>query len=170
MLGKVNVTGIVLDHLGTLRDHSTCKYHRADFLLFFGVPAVVTGVLLYSYGDLKPNLVTIVATSLSVFAALLFNLLLLVYDAVRKSESVAAAHDDLREEFLRQVASNISFAILVAVATIVSVLALVFVNRVSSVAHIVSGIIYFLVTLFLLTLLMVLKRVHALLSEEIGHD
>ena len=73
--------GIVLDHVGTWRDYSTEKYRPSDFLLFLGVPVAIAGVLVYFYGNLRPNLITIVATSLSIFAALLFNLLLLVYDA-----------------------------------------------------------------------------------------
>ena len=170
MLDKVNVIGIVLDHVGTWRDYSTGRYRLTDFLLFLGVPIAIAGVLVYFYGNLRPNLITIVATSLSIFAALLFNLLLLVYDAMGKSRDPNENSDKLRRRFLRDVFSNISFAILVAIGAIVLVLALLLVNCCSAAEHIFSAIIYYLVALFLLTLLMLLKRVHILLRNEAGSD
>ena len=170
MFDKVNVFGIVLDHVGTWRDYSTGKYRPTDFLLFLGVPVAIAGVLVYFYGNLRPNLITIVATSLSIFAALLFNLLLLVYDAMGKSEGPNGDSNKLRRRFLREVFSNISFAILVAIGAIVSVLTLVLVNCSSAAEYVFSAIIYYLVSLFLLTLLMLLKRVHVLLSHEVGSN
>ena len=111
LMDKIDVSKIIRDHVKTWSDDSTGKYHLPDFLLFLGCPAIVTVALLYIYGILRPSLVAIVATSLSVFAALLFNLLLLVYDAKIK----AGQADTLRSEFLRQVSTNVSFSIFVAV-------------------------------------------------------
>ena len=170
MLSKVNISRIVLDHVRTLRDYQTSKYRTTDFFLFFGVPAIVTGALIYFYGDLRPNLLTIVATSLSVFAALLFNLLLLAYDLIGKHAGLDASAIALRRRFLREVVSNISFAILVALTAIVSVLTLVLVNGCSVAEYVFSSMVYYSVTLFLLTLLMLLKRVHVLLYDEAARD
>ena len=163
-MSKINVLGIVIDHLKTLKDHSTGDYELFDFVLFFGVPAIVTVLLLVSYGSLAERLITVIATSLSIFAALLFNLLLLVYDAARRTEGDLKSLDDTRRQFLRQLADNISFAVLVAVAAVVAVIILMFVFLGHTAALIVSGFIYFLITLFTLTLLMILKRIHTLLN------
>lgn len=168
MFDKVDVSRIVLDHVRTLKDYSTGKYRLTDFFLFFGVPVVIAAVLVYFYGELRSNLITIVATSLSIFAALLFNLLLLVYDVIRKSENPAGNQETLRRRFLTEVFSNISFAILVAIIAIVLVLIRVLVDDASVAEHVFSGLVYYLVSLFLLTLLMLLKRVHVLLSREAG--
>ena len=165
-LDKVNVLRIVVDHIGTLRDYSTKKYRFSDFLLFFGVPLAIAGALVYSYGSLQPNLISIVATSLSIFAALLFNLLLLVYDVTEKSKGYREHSNGLRQRFLGEVFCNISFAILVAIGAIVSVLILVLANCSFLAARVLSFIIFYLVTLFLLTLLMLLKRVHVLLRHQ----
>lgn len=170
MLDKVNVTRIVIDHFSTLRDHSTQRYRPADFLLFFGAPGVVTGALVYFYGNLQPNLISIVATSLTIFAALLFNLLLIVYDAMGKSADTNSVGSVLRHSFLREVSSNISFAILVAILSIVGVFSLVLVTCCHLAKCVLSGVIYFLVTLFLLTLLMLLKRVHILMHREVSGE
>lgn len=166
MLDKVNVTRIVVDHIRTLRDNRTGRLSIPDLLLFFLVPGVISGVLLYSYGSLERNLINIVATSLSIFAALLFNLLLIVYDVMAKVEGSNSNDDKLRRQVLREVFSNISFAILVAIWAIVSILVLVLVNGVNEAEYVWSFLISYLVTLFLLTLLMLLKRVHVLLRRE----
>lgn len=170
MLDKINVSKIVLDHVSTLTDYSTGEYRAADFLLFFGMPVAIAGLLVYFYGNLRPNLITIVATSLSIFAALLFNLLLLVYDAMGKSEGLIGVANGLRRRFLREVFSNISFAILVAIGAIISVLTLVLVSGTALASYVFSAVIYYLVTLFLLTLLMLLKRVHVLLHYEADNN
>ena len=170
MLDKVNVTRIVTDHIATLKDYATQRYRPTDFVLFFGVPAILTGVLVYFYGTLQPHLTTIVATSLTVFAALLFNLLLIVYDAISKSTPDNSRSAQLKHSFLREVFSNISFAILLAILSIVAVLAFVFLAQVQIAASLLSGVTYFLVSLFLLTLLMLLKRVHVLISHEVRDE
>ena len=110
---------------------------------------------------LHQGLVTIVATVLSIFAALLFNVLMLVYDALGKKNP-----NQQRLKFLRELANNISFAILVAMATIVSVLASIIASSGSPPVAVASGLTYFLATMFLLTLLMILKRTHVLLAKE----
>ena len=166
MFDKVNVSSIVVDHIKTWKDYSSKKYHFIDFLLFLGLPLAITGIVVYFYGSVQPTLITILATSLSIFAALLFNLLLLVYDAMGKSQQLNGRSDKLRGCFLRELSSNISFAILVAIGAIVCVLALVLVKSNAVAENVISGIIYYFVSLFLLTLLMLLKRVHVLLKHE----
>ena len=167
-MDKFNVRQIIVDHIRTLQDFQTCRYSISDFLVFFGLPIVTTGILVWFYGILRPTLVSIVATSVSIFAALLFNLLLLMYDAMRKSSDSSGNNDVLRRRFLRELSSNISFAILVAIGTITSLLILVLVEHNCVAEYVFSGLIYYLGTVFLITLLMVLKRVHILLRHEGG--
>ena len=169
MFDKINITKIIVDHISTFKDQSTKTYRKSDFVLFFGLPTIVTGVLIYYYGNLSEELIAVVATSLTIFTALLFNLLLLVYDAIGKSGSPQSAspyNAKLREQFLREVFSNISFAILIAISSIVLVLALILVSSPRIADCVLSGAIFFLVTLFLLTLLMLLKRVHILVHQD----
>ena len=123
-------------------------------------------VIVYFYEILRPNLITILATSLSIFAALLFNLLLLVYDVRGRSRGPNGNTNEIRRRFLRELFSNVSFAILVATGAIVSFLGLVLVYCSSVAQYALSALIYYLVMLFLLTLLMLLKRVHVLLHRE----
>ena len=169
MFEKINISRIVRDHVSTLRDYHTKRYRPSDFFLFFGFPAVVAAIVLYFCGVLGSSLITIVATSLSIFAALLFNLLLLTYDAIRKTNDTGSS-DTLRRDFLRELFSNISFAIFVAIIAIVLVLVLVLLDKATVAQNVFSFFIYYLVSVFVLTLLMVLKRMHVLLAKEFDTD
>ncbi len=167
MLDKINISGIIRDHLGTLRDYPQDKRSSVDFIVFFGTPAIMTGLLLKFYGGLEKDLITIVSTSLSIFAALLFNLLLLAYDLSRRTIGPNENPDGLRQRLIKEVISNISFAILVALVAIASVLAVVVMDCSEVATFALSGVVFFLVSLFFLTLLMLLKRVHVLLKGEV---
>ena len=169
MLDKVNIANIIRNHFATLKDNSTNRPRFWDYLLFLVVPFALSGVLLFFYGRLQSNLVNVLATSLSIFTALLFNLLLLVYDAVRKTQDSNGIQreNDRRTRFLREVFSNISFAILVAIGAIIAVLISILMKGCVVAEFVSSAFTYFLVALFLLTLLMLLKRVHILVFHDI---
>jgi O-antigen/teichoic acid export membrane protein len=164
MLGRINVGRIVKDHLATLRNDVTGERMRSDYFVFFGLPLLVAFFLVFVLNlSLDQGAVGILVTSLSVFAALLFNLLLLIYDVVRKIER---RRQGLKERFLSQIYSNISFAILVSIVSIIVLLVAYFDLDGSWFAPAASFFVYYLVTLFVLTLFMILKRVHILLKLE----
>ena len=183
MFDKVNITKIIRDHFGTFKDYSTGKWRWLDFLLFSHVPLIVAVVIVILYGTLPKNLIGVIVTSLSIFTALLLNLLLLAYNVTRNSK---APTDEsllqMREELFHEIFSNIAFAVLVALVIVVSVLCYgmingsaflpevnifgLIVNVLNFVIDILSFVIYYLGTFFFLTLLMLLKRVYSLLSNE----
>lgn len=164
MLDKVNVVQVVRDHVATLKRESDKKGSVADVLLFFGVPLLVAVVMTVWFRiRLSRELVGILVTSFSIFAALLFNLLLLIYDVARKRRSIT---NGLRARFLKEIYANIAYSILIALCASV-VLTIYFVlDREGLAELIVSGVVYFLSGNFLLTMLMVLKRVNVLLDSE----
>ena len=176
MFDKVNITKIIRDHFGTFKDHSSKESRPLDFLLFFLVPFIVAVVIVILHGALPKGLIGVIVTSLSIFTALLLNLLLLAYNVIRNSKPPPDEKIRLmREELFHEIFSNIAFAVLVALVIVVSVLCLGMidgsaslpaVNILGIVINILSFLIYFLGTLFLLTLLMLLKRVYSLLSKE----
>lgn len=169
MLDKVNISKIFRDHLGTFKDNSTRKYRPFDFLLFFLVPLFVAVGFIGLLGTLPVSLIGVIATSLSIFTALLLNLLLLAYNITRSSEAPSdEGIKEMRENLFHEIFSNIAFAVLVALMTVGCVLIFGVVSDCASLlaAQILSAVIYYLGTLFLLTLLMLLKRVYSLLSNE----
>lgn len=169
MLDKVNVSKIVRDHLRTFRDNSTGRYRPLDFFLFFLVPLIFAAGFVGLLGPIPLELVVVISTSLSISTALLLNLLLLAYNIARNSE---APYDEgvkeMREDLFHEIFSNIAFAILVALVTVFSVLAYGIVNDCASsiTIQVLSAVIYGLGAMFMLTLLMLLKRIYALLSNE----
>ena len=165
MFDKVNVSKIIRDHISTLKDYRTNKYKIGDFILFFVTPLFFAVIFPYFNILLTHNLISILITSLSIFAALLFNLLLLIYDIVQKSKN----ENRLKIKFLKEIYSNISFCILIAIwAVVFLILISISDSRCSTLIFLSFNFIaYYLMVLFLLTLFMVLKRIHVLLYKEV---
>jgi len=136
--------------------------------------------------------------SLSVFAGLLFNLLLLVYDIIGKPNSNKRP---LRATLLKELSSNISFGILISVVTIILLLVFslattsdvltnhnVISNNINissnntneaydfalldaqTMPYLLAFLIYYLVSIFILNLFMILKRFHIILRSEFKRD
>lgn len=172
MFSKFNIWSIVCDHFGTFRRYSTTttaqgQLHIWDFVLFLGIPGALAPIVAVFYGSLATALVPTVGTFLAIFAALLFNLLLLAYDLIRRSERAAYETAEIRKRLLREIVSNISFAVLVAISAIVLLLVLLLVEGCLWATYALSVAIYYLVPLFVLTLFMLLKRVYSLLLDDV---
>ena len=173
LITKINISGIVNDHLGTLVHEHSGKRSAPDYVLFYGVPLIVAFAMVWFKGFFGKTIGGVLITSLSVFAALLLNLLLLIYDIVRKADQSPSA--EKKRQFLKQIYSNISYSILVAVATIILLLGYFVTLAFSRLEprYVLAYLIYSLSTNFILTILMVLKRVHNMLSTEFdgfGHN
>ncbi|HXJ05015.1 MAG TPA: hypothetical protein VNH65_07945 [Candidatus Acidoferrum sp.] len=170
-MSKIDVLPIIARHFETLRDHATGRRSKADMFIFFGVPLIVSGAALYYRITLTSDALNAVLASFSIFAGLLLNLLLLVY--TRAGEDVKADIFAANvKRFVTQLSENIEFAVLVSVFVVISSLvATATLNRDPNVTpHAglpVTVILVYLTTNFLLTLLMVLKRIHSMLLEKI---
>ena len=171
MFSKINPKSIITDHLQTLINHRTGKPMKTDYIVFFGIPLIIALIFVCLFKiSLDQKAGNILITSLSIFAALLFNLLLLVYDIVRKEEK-----NPLIIKALKQVFANISFSIFISIVTVFLLLIDFFFNDIiNSWCYIIAScfdfIIYWFVALFTLTLLMILKRIHNLLSNEFSEE
>ena len=88
MFENINVWVIVKDHLKTLKVYRSDKTSTEDVILFLVIPflAALSFVLFLDY-RLDVDAINALITSLSVFSGLLFNLLLLIYDLLRKENT-----------------------------------------------------------------------------------
>lgn len=176
MLDKVNISLIIKKHFSTFQDEKTGEKDYVDHLIFIYIPIIISIVLAYFFHDLE-KFTTILITSLSIFTGLLFNLLLLTYDLIKRNEnekSIKNGEDiktkkdndiTIKGRLLKQIFSNISYSILISIfAILFLLLSFAWNNCYYNIT--LSSIIYFLVINFFLTLLMVLKRTHNLLSSE----
>lgn len=176
ILDKINISKIVEDHIDTLKYYNTNKKSKGDIFLFFIVPLILSSAIVYFEFIPTEGTITIFVTALSIFAALLFNLLLLIYDITSKSKNTEQK-DELTSSFIKEIYSNVSFSILIAITTIIlSIVYYIWISTCTSEVEIInlslttyifSFLIYYFMIQFLLTLLMILKRIHALLSNEI---
>lgn len=171
MFRKIDVNLIIRDHIKTLVDYATGKLMPADIFLFFILPLIIAVLIIWVLKfPVNESSANALITSLSVFSALLFNLLLLIYDIIRKEDEKTcrrSRRQAVMREFLRQIYSNISFCIFVAVLCVIILLFAYFDTQSALYYQILSLLVYYLVGVFLLTLLMVLRRVHVLLKKEI---
>lgn len=174
MIVKFSIWKIIADHFKTLKNAESKKYRPLDFITFFFIPIAVGAVTTYYYGLLlNAGIINVLLTSLSVFAALLFNLLLLVFGIVQRNDQAKKEEEKeeskitkIRFEFLKEIYANISFCILLTVITI-AILLVAFIGIDSErLKKTLSFVTYSFTAIFLFTLLMILRRVHALLFSK----
>jgi TRAP-type uncharacterized transport system fused permease subunit len=162
MSSKISIASIVSDHWLTLRNHNTHRISWIDIAIFLLLPSVLS-VAAYLCGiSLSDSLSNVLATAFSIFAALLFNLLLLVYDLLKKEE-VAAEPNTLRQELLDEVSKNISFSILISLVVIILLIVSSLKIKAGWFEGVASAVTFWFSAVFLLTLFMILKRIHNLL-------
>lgn len=157
MLTRIDLSQILSDHIETLKYADDNKYSIPDLILFYFVPIVLAVTGYCKNIELTNAQINILITVFAIFTGLLLNLLLLVYDIVSKNNTTIT-----KTKFLHEIYSNISYTILLSIITIIVLLAMSFVSQIT----ILSSLVIALVIHFLLTILMILKRVHILLAKE----
>lgn len=197
--GKLNLIDVITDHLKTLKGYDPkdrdYAYYKSrgprpvELIVFFLFPFIVAFMLTHYGIGLDKDTINVLITALSVVTALLFNLLLLVYDFIKKegdSNSKISSEDSkdhlvnrnnalrLKMRYLNEIYSNISFSILVAVITVVILVVLLMNVRYPKemtdlnfrVAYFCNLFTFALLCNFVLTLIMILQRIHKLLTDE----
>jgi magnesium-transporting ATPase (P-type) len=164
LIDKINVTEIVKNHLSTLVNDNTKKPGLGDFFTFLFIPIIVAAILFYSNNIVDPNtastLSNIIIVSLSIFIGLLFNVIVLIFDIVHKGNK-----QDIKNRVLKQLLSNIAFTVLLSIVSIILTLSTYI--RYLYIKNVFIFLNYFTLTLFVITVLMILKRMHALFKNEI---
>lgn len=181
MFNKISILNIIKDHINTLKNNRTGKLSYLDIILFFLLPCVVSSLLIYTGISLNDALANALITSLSIFSALLFNLLLLVYDISDKKLNLPETNDEFEKiqrskirNLLQEIYINISFSILVSITTVTTLLiyfvkisnCIFFSINICSFQWLLALVIYYLIIQFALNLIMILKRIYILLSKS----
>ena len=160
ILDKVNVGKIISHHLGTIKNTNTGKPDKDDIFTFFFLPFLVASVLIYFNIELKTDATNIIIATLSIFVGLMFNIIVLIFDIVKRDAS-----QKIKNEVLKQLLSNISFAIVLSIFAIIITLFTYSSNFILKITF--TWITYFCLGLFLVTLLMILKRMYNVFKNEI---
>jgi hypothetical protein len=171
-MNKINLFRIVVGHFDTLRDYSTGKRSWGDVALFFGLPLVVAfSGWFYGWGLYVDALNALIA-AFAIFAGLLLNLLLLIY-TFSTSSTFPNALAKTKTRFVKELHDNIAFSVLTSILIVIAAMVGVAQLRMKDPLNqlhtgpILTFVVIYLTANFVLTLLMILKRIHVLLSTEI---
>lgn len=156
----------------TLKKSASERLCFSDVLVLLILPAVMA-LVLANFFDLTNDLVNGVVTAASIFAGLLLNLLVLVYTVLSRQRANPSSklESDKRKIFndiLNETFANISFCILISVVLVVACLLYYIKGGVFPFGN--RYLIYFLIFELIVTLLMILKRIHNLFEHEISND
>lgn len=172
MISRINVLNIIIDHFNTLKslNKKSRTIYWKDLILFILFPIIVSTFLTWSDFDFKDQLGNLIA-AISILGGFLFNLLAIIYSQIDKIKTDAKNEGNkLKERFVREIHINISFCILLSILIILTLLLTTVYIPDFSCKHLVTkgiiGLNYFLLFLFVLTLIMILNRVYILLKKE----
>jgi hypothetical protein len=170
VLNKIDIRGILRAHLSTLRDSRFGeRLSPADLAIFFIVPCVFGGILLFSRFAFRVDAVNGFLWVFSILTGLLLNLLVLVITLASAKPPQNVSHAK-RLRLIKEIFANICFAVVVAVMVMcVALAALSYMrsNPGATTGKIATFLLSGLTFNFVLTLLMVLKRMYILLEREL---
>ena len=185
MIVKMNIIGIIKNYFNTFKDDKTDKVLKIDIFIYFIIPLLSSLLIVYYGFLLTESNANIFLTAFSIFAALLFNMLFLLFDIVKKTVEQNSSSENLTEtkktkvKLLKETFTNISFTVLLSVTiVIILLLFIIFIKHIDLtlltifgikiiLRHIMSFMTISLIIMFMMSFLMVLKRVDILLSKEV---
>lgn len=161
---KIALGEIVKAHWATLRDESTRDFSDEDFFVFYVVPLLfVTFQAIFS---LNIRGLGTVLTAMALLVGLLFNLLVLVFDLTAKmdrSQLIDSTDDQVR--LLKETQANTSYALLLGLF-VVSLMGGAALSGTETLPLWASCILGGLIVHFVLTLMMVLRRIRAAFTAQ----
>ena len=175
MLSRINILKVITDHFNTLKVYkSESKYiSLCDFLLFILFPALIASFLSFKDYNFESQLSNLIA-GISIFGGFLFNLLAIIYSQLENIDNNNNNITDeellkLKKQFVDEIHINISFCIVLSIIIVLTLLMTTidfsYFQFSSAINKIILGINYYLLILFLFSLLMVINRVYILLKR-----
>jgi hypothetical protein len=159
-IDKINIGTIVKKHIGTLVNANTGKSGTNDIITFIVIPVAVALALCLLKIELCNDVINIIIVSLSIFVGLLFNLIILIFDIVKNNRT-----NKTKNLLLEQILVNIAFTVLLSLAAIIATI-FTYIRHHMYFKLVMTGIVYYLLTLFIVTLLMILKRMYTIFDNE----
>lgn len=176
MFVRINIVKIIRDHFKTLRNYNSDSQFLSigDAFLFLIFPLFISCVLIYKNYNFEEQLSNLIA-GISIFGGFLFNLLAIIYSQMENIERNNETIEDenlqkLKNKFVDEIHINISFCIVLSIIVLLSLFLTTidfpfqFLNVIFKKS--INGLTYFLLILFLLSLLMVINRVYILLKRK----
>lgn len=166
---KINLLHVISDHLATLKVVGGKGASIVDLFLFFGVPALITFALWKWSIFFSDTLLGHLSVAFSIVFGFLLNVQVLIFSMAKKSRSEDdATESNDRVVLMREMISNVSFAIMVALFALVLVIAMLFCAEQTAVRLWMNVILNYLVFVLILDILMIFKRIHTSLQAELS--
>ncbi len=168
MFTLIDVRFIVKKHYGTLRHDTKLRF---IILIFIVIPIVVSILFTTINKLLTQNSVNALITAFAIFTGLLLNVIFILFDIVGKAEgNVTQANN--RRLLLEHLYANSLYALLVSTITLIFliIIAITEIWQNHPFLLILSSIVYFGVTHFMMTLLMIFKRLSILLFSQLEKE
>ena len=169
---KANVFHIFMAHLDTLKVNDEARYHRPDILLFFILPLLIAAMAWAFGGVIENDTFSVSISVFSIFSALLLNVQIALFGISQRewkfesdqlSAELRKEKLEERRELLGELNTNISYLVVVSCFAVTVFLIFYIVKMTDDLETAISIWLY---THFFLTLLMVIKRAHALFQKE----
>lgn len=181
MSSKINIFSIISGHLKTLKNASDASVSLQDYFTFFILPLLFSLTFYLLDFKLTDEITSLLVNFGAIFTALLLSVLVLVYDQGEKLDNRiperAPANIEIKKSLLKELYFNICYAIVISVSLVflclietvarghfipISISDFSYIFDLSSV--LLTPLIVFLTLNLMLTILMVVKRMHALLT------
>jgi hypothetical protein len=183
MSSKINVKSIIAGHIKTLHAGNNEKISWVDLLVFFFIPLAISVIFLYFQINISKEVASLLVNFGAIFTALLLSVLVLVYE---QSNKLKEKKDNdifynLKVKLLNELYYNICYSVLISIALVVICLLHSIMFDVSSQIknstlnfdftiyygkYFFSPITAFLTSNVVLTIVMVVKRMHTLLTTD----
>jgi len=173
MFNKINILPIITDHYDTFRVPRTGKYLYRDLFSFIVVPVLFGIGMARLFPNPSDQFLTLSITVHTLFIPLLVNILFVIY-GIKEKQPVAPknkAHNLLAELY-----KNLCYAVLVSFVTVaitasVQIASPAFFKQFDELwnwaSHFASSVaMYTLILHLFMTVLMIVRRTHTLLSQE----
>lgn len=161
VIDKIDVREIFRNHFKTLVNDNSKKADFSDWFSFLIIPVVLSTILVIFNVLLSDRASNIVIATLSILVGLLFNVVVIIFDIIKRDNS-----KEIKNELLRQLLTNISYAILISLIIIAATIATYFNQKFTILLF--NWLVYFLIFHFAMTVLMILKRIYNLFLNEIN--
>lgn len=160
LFSKIDISEILITHFSTIKNTNTGKPDKDDAITFIVMPLLISTTLVYFEIELYADATNIIIASLSIFVGLMFNIIVLIFDIVKRDAS-----KKIKNTVLKELLANISFAIVLSVFSIIVTLFTYVGNPCVKIAF--TWLVYFLLCHFCITLLMILKRMYKIFEDEL---
>lgn len=179
MFERITPIYIIRAHLDTIRSKTTKKLYKDDIFLLFGIPIIIGIFFIGNNLLIEEKMASSLLTILSISVPLLFSLLVLIYDMgqnIQSKEHLLNKEDKL--SVANSTSDNVSFMVFLSIIIVIilgvylligytfDIFTEVNFHNFQLLLQVFSLIIYWLLGVFILTLLMVLKRTQILISSS----